>query len=100
MLNTHKGVNILPFHTALSFTESVSTTATEVKQGASRMANRRGVYLRNQSDVTILWGFTSGTCVCELSIDDDIFIMAGDDLSVYVKASSGSSKQVGCIEIK
>jgi hypothetical protein len=98
---SHRGVILLPFGTgSLSFTESLSTTATEVKSGASALDQRKAVYIRNQSDVKVLWGFSSGTCYCELDIDDDIVIYAGADLTVYCKAASGSSKTIGCAELK
>jgi hypothetical protein len=101
---------VLPPNTgeAISFAESCSTTAIEVKNGSNRLEQRRGVFLQNRSDVVILWGFSSSSCVIPLSAESTsgsgdggrIFIDVGDQQSIYVKTASGSSKTLACAEIK
>lgn len=101
---------VLPPNTggSLSFTESTSTTALEVKGGSVRLSGRRGVYLKNRSDVVIYWGFTDSTCVIPLNAESsagagdggEIWIDVGDNQPLWVLSASGSSKIIACAEVK
>lgn len=92
---------------AVSFTISASTSATEVKSGSNRLDKRRGIYLQNQSDTVVKWGFSSSTCYNKLAADTDadgngghIWLDIGDNQAVYLQAESGSGKTVACNEVK
>lgn len=93
---------------AVGFTVNASGSATEVKNGSNRLAGRRGIYLKNRSDVPVLWGYASDSCVFPLEAESSasagdggsIYIDVGDNQGVYVQASSGSGKTVACAEVK
>lgn len=99
---------VLPPNSGGSVTDTitVTTTAQEIKSGSSRLSNRRGVYLQNQSTLTMLWGFDSTDCLMKLAPDTDtdgnggtIWIDVGDNQPIYIKVASGSGTLAFC-EIK
>jgi hypothetical protein len=90
---------------AVSFEISASTTATEVKSGASRLAARRGVFIKNYSDTVMLWGFSDSSCYIPLEAETtggdggQIWVDVGDNQSVYIKTVAGSGKTAACAEV-
>jgi len=93
---------------AVSFTISASTSATEVKASSNRLNGRRGVLLKNRSDVVVLWGFSSTTCYFPLEAESSTssgdggsaYVEVGDNQGLYIITASGSSKTVACAEVK
>jgi len=91
---------------AVSFTESIGTTAVEVRSGASRLEKRRGVYLKNNSDTVMLWGFSNTTCYIPLAAitsggdGGEIWVDVGDQQAIWVQVAAGSGKELTAAEIK
>lgn len=72
---------------------SVSTTAIEVRVGASRLVNRKLVTVFNDGSATVYWGYTNavtavnGTPIFKNQIHS---WDAGDSISIWLIAASGS----------
>ena len=87
---------------------SIGVSAIEIKVGTSRVSDRRGVYIKNTTDVVLKWGFDSATCVFPLTAESsvgkgdggDIWIDVGDQQPLYIVAVSGSGKTAAIAELR
>ena len=87
---------------------SIGTTAVEVIVGTTKLAGRRGVYIKSTSTVVLSWGFSDSTCVFPLSKEavaadgtgGEIWIDVGDAQAIFIKAASGSSNTAAIGELK
>jgi hypothetical protein len=87
---------------------NLGTSAQEVKSGGSRLSGRRGVFIKNRSDVVLKWGFSDTTCTFPLYSESgsalgdggEIWIDVGDKQAIWIKTVSGSNKTFSGGEIK
>lgn len=72
---------------------TVSTSPVEARVGSSRLANRKSLIIFNNSTVTLYWGFDTGVNAnngMPLLANSYVTISVGQDIPVYLIASSGS----------
>lgn len=92
-------VVIRPFKSAISGQKTDVSTAAAVLI-ASPIASRKAVYMKNSSNVSVLWGFSDTTCYNELTAEisggdgGEIVLNISSDVVVYIKTSSDSGKTV------
>lgn len=74
-------------------TLNVTTTAQEVKVGASRLADRKAIFLL-PLDANIKWGFTSGSQPFLLFKRQFIILPIGDNVAVWTSTITGTGSLV------
>jgi|SRR5882672_1552368 len=86
----------------------IGATAVLLAVNSVNLHGRKGLYIKNTSDVVLLWGFSSTSCIIPLATESapgkadggDIWIDVGENQNVYILAISGSSKTAALAELR
>ena len=105
------GVDVAPINDGQSASGSLSgigSSAVAIRVGSGNLLGRRGLYIKNTSDVVLKWGFTTITCVAPLAAETaagkgdggEIWIDVGEAQDIFILAVSGSGKTAAIAELR